>query len=192
MAGLFHQVDTDERARQRFIQDPSGLIMERVFEEKLPPQRASAANRLLFSVLANKKFLGWLDEYSTQNRGRRVSKDEFNHDFAKALIEFGDHELLLSVLSHAESGFVLPGLGDRANQFLINNAAGSIAVTPVNSPSTSDQTAHSSSNANGVGFGDLGRLVDPAVLRSITEQLLAHAQELKESGALADLSTRIR
>ena len=196
MATLFEKLDTDERARQRFIQDPSGLLSERVFQEKLPPQRASEANRLLFAVLSNERFLGWLDAYATRNQGRKVSKDEFNQDFAKALLEFGDHELVLSVLSHASVNQGLPGIGDRAQQILVNNAAGSVLITAVNTPSTSDQTAHSSqnfnSNSKGVGFGDLRGLVDPALLRSVTEQLIARARELKAAGALADLSTRIR
>ncbi|SEM16226.1 hypothetical protein SAMN05444354_112142 [Stigmatella aurantiaca] len=192
MVALFQDLDTDEKAQQRFIQDPAGIIMDRVFQEKLPPQRASEANRLLFSVLANKRFFRWMDQYANENKGRRVGKDEFNQDFAKALLEFGDHELLLSVVSNASTGFGIPGMGDRAQQILINNAAGTAVATPVNSPSTSDQTLRSSQNFNGLGFGDLGQLVNPAILRSISEQLLARAQELKDVGALADLSVQIR
>lgn len=192
MAALFQELDTDEEAQQRFIQDPAGIIMDRVFQEKLPPQRASEANRLLFSVLANKQFLRWMDQYASENKGRRVGKDEFNQDFAKALLEFGDQELLLSVLSNASAGFGIPGMGDRAQQILINNAAGTAVATPVNSPSTSDESLRSSQNFNGLGFGDLGQLVNPAILRSISEQLLARAQELKDVGALADLSVQIR
>ncbi|WP_093515754.1 hypothetical protein [Stigmatella erecta] len=192
MAALFQELDTDEKAQQRFIQDPSGIIMDRVFQEKLPPQRASEANRLLFSVLANKQFLRWMDQYASEHQGQRVGKDEFNQDFAKALLEFGDHELLLSVVSNASLGFGIPGMGDRAQQILINNAAGTAVATPVNSPSTSDQTLRSSQNFNGLGFGDLGQLINPAILRSLSEQLLARAQELKDAGTLADLSARIR
>src|SRR5262245_33756403 len=89
MAELFQRLDEDEKARRRFIQNPVGLIQERVFQEKLPAQRASEANRLLFSVLANEAFSGWLETYAAEHRGKRIDKARFHQDFARALVEFG-------------------------------------------------------------------------------------------------------
>jgi len=64
-------------------------------------------------------------------------------------------------------------------------------ATPVAQPSTSNQSAHSSQNFDGIGFGKLGSLVDPASIRAITEQLVHEAKRLKESGVLGDLAQRI-
>jgi hypothetical protein len=178
---LFDSIDRDEKLKSRFIEDPVGILSEHVFHSKLPRQQASEANRLLFAILQNDAFVNWLGAYSVKNRGRKVPKQEFAQDFARAVIEHGDHIVLTTLLRNAIAGFRIPGI-DVAEQGIINNAAGAVTVTSVNQRSTSDQSARSSQNFNGVGFGF--DVVSAVAMRTLLEQLIGRAKRLAAQGEL--------
>jgi hypothetical protein len=189
-SALFKELEGSSKLKKSFIQNPSGVLSPKLLGKKVSKQQVSDANRLLFSILANDKFLNWVDSYATENRGKKVSKEQFSRDFADAVLKFGDQNILGSLIQSASRGGI-PGLGGEVfQQLIINNAAGQAIATPVNQPSTSDQTLRSSQNFNGIGFGDL-TVINPAVMRAITEQLVDRAKELSRAGTLADLNAEI-
>lgn len=189
-SALFKELEGSSKLKESFIRNPSGVLSPKLFGKKLSKQQVSDTNRLLFSILANDKFLNWVDSYAAENRGKKVSQAQFSRDFADALLKFGDKNILGSLIQSASRGGI-PGLGGEAfQQILINNAAGQAVATPVNQPSTSDQSLRSSQNFNGIGFGDLS-VINPAVMRAITEQLVDRAKELSKAGTLGDLNSQI-
>src|SRR5437763_8619911 len=81
-AALFTAIETDETLKAKFIEDPAGVLSTRVFKSKLPAAQASEANRLLFAILQNDRFVQWIADYTEQTRGRKVSRDQFARDFS--------------------------------------------------------------------------------------------------------------
>ncbi|HAG85595.1 MAG TPA: hypothetical protein DCL61_31765 [Cyanobacteria bacterium UBA12227] len=191
MISLFEDLQSDERLREAFIQNPTKLITTKIVKKQLPPQKESETNRLLFSLLANERVLEWLDNYNQSSADNPVNKKQFAQDFAKAITELDDGNITLSLIRNAALGYGIPGLTDVAEQLIINNAAGQAVATPVAQPSTSDQSTRSSQNFNGIGFGNLGQ-IDPSFIRATIEQLISYAEELKQVGRLADLNSQIR
>jgi hypothetical protein len=152
-------------------------------------EEVSDSNRLLFSILANNKFLDWLAEYSRKNP--KASKEQYAQDLVQAAVKFGDKNIIASISKFLVANKGIPGLGDVAQQILINNAAGQTFATPVNQPSTSDQSLKSSQNFNGLGFGHLGHVFDPAFMRSVIESLVNKAKDLSKAGQLQNMKSKI-
>lgn len=184
---LFAKLENDADMRQRFIQDPTGHLASEIVRQELPPQQLSDANRVLFAMLANDRFRQWLDDYKSVRDGKPVTREQFAIDFAKAAAEFGDSDLLRALFKHAGDGFGIPGIN--AQQLVIGPEK-SIA-TPAATPSTSNQTAHSSSNANAFQPGDIAG-IDPAFMRAIVGQMIEHAKTLQVAGQLADVDRIVR
>lgn len=180
---LFAEIENDEKLRKRFIEDPAGVLSQRVFRSKLPSRQASEANRLLFAMLQNNRFVKWVGDYAEKHRGQRVPDDQYARDFAQALLDHGDPAIVTAVMRNALLGFGLPGGGPVAQQFLINNAAQQAIFAKVNQPASSDQKLRSSQNFNGFS---LGANVNPAIMRMLLEQLVARAKTLAKEGALVE------
>lgn len=108
VTALFDRVERDADFRAAFVQDPTGTIMEDVYRRPLERQRVSDANRLLFSLIASKPFRDWIRTYARAQRGKAVSRDRFSHDFADAVVKFGDPNVTLS-LTLAAAHATLPG-----------------------------------------------------------------------------------
>src|SRR5262245_44140978 len=108
-AKLFTKLAERSEARDEFVRNPTGVLTQEVLNRKLPPQQISDANRILFAMLANDKFREWLDDYEARPYGQRVNPDQFSRDFAKAVLEFGDSDLLRAVFKNAADGFGQPG-----------------------------------------------------------------------------------
>ena len=185
-AALFANLREDASAREQFIKDPARHLSERVIKQQLPPQRISDANRVLFTMLANDGFRHWLDEYQANPSGKQVSQEQFGSDFAKAVLQFGDSDLLNALFKHAADGFGLPGINA---QQLVTGPDKTVVTSPA-TPSTSDKSAKSSSNSNGIQLGDPS-LVDPAFFRAVIGQMITHAKELKAGGKLADVRANV-
>jgi hypothetical protein len=185
-ATLFDALKQDEHARQRFIRNPTGEVSRVIAQRELTPQQESAVNRVLFAMLANQEFMRWLDEYRGPD-GKPVTREQFARDFAQAVIQYGDEDLFKGVMGQVAEGFGFPG---EVAQQLVTGPEKSVA-TPAATPSTSDQSAHSSSNANSVAFGD-PTVIEPAFLRSIIQQLIERAQQLKHQRQLGNLDRKIR
>ncbi|MFB9241939.1 hypothetical protein ACFFXZ_09710 [Massilia antarctica] len=182
---LFERLENDDAARTAFIENPNGVLSGEVLKRTLPEQKISDANRVLFSMLANDRFREWLDDYEARPQGQRVTDAQFSKDFADAVVKYGDSDLIRALFQQAADGFGLPGFHDVAEQFVIGPEK-STFTSPA-TPSTSDKSANSSQNFNnkstGVQFG-WGALSNPALLRAIIGQLIAHAKELQASGKL--------
>lgn len=108
VTALFDRVEHDADFRATFIHDPTGTIMEDVYRRPLERQRVSDANRLLFSLIASKPFRDWIRTYARTQRGKAVSRERFSHDFADAVVKFGDPNVTLS-LTLAAAHSTLPG-----------------------------------------------------------------------------------
>jgi hypothetical protein len=188
-AKLFQSLEKSDGARQEFVRNPVGLLAREVLKQPLAPQYESDANRLLMSVLSNKKFSAWLRRYPAERDGKPVPREQFQRDFASALIKYGDPVIVNSALKNVANGFDLTGLGPVAEQLIIGPEKS--VATPAATPSTSDQSAKSSQNFNGLSFVD-NDLIEPTQLRALVRQIMARAKDLREAGELADLSAGIR
>uniref|UniRef100_Q01Z16 Uncharacterized protein n=1 Tax=Solibacter usitatus (strain Ellin6076) TaxID=234267 RepID=Q01Z16_SOLUE len=181
-ARLFDRLNTDRAAREEFIRNPAGAVSEEIAGRELQPAQESAANRMLFAILANARFLAWFDNYRAVQGGQPPSREQFGRDFAQAVLRFDDSDLLKSVIGQAAEGVGFPG--DTADEVVVGPEPQAIAV---HSPNSSQVEAKSVS----IAFGDRA-IVDPAFLRSIVDQLIKYAEELKQQGRLGDLGQAIR
>lgn len=183
---LFEQLDKDPHASQDFIHNPAGVLTQKVTQKPLPQQQITDVNRVLFAMLANDGFRQWMDDYESAPGGKPVTQAQFSQDFAKAVLKFGDSDLIRALFQLAGDGFGLPGFGNSAEQLLIGPEKS--VVTPAATPSTSDQTLKSSQNFNGFATGmqfGFGGVVDAAVLRAVISQLVTEAKQLQASGQLS-------
>jgi len=189
-ATMFEALAKDQKAREEFIRNPVGQLVAKLGDKPLPKQQVSDANRILFAMMANDKFRKWLDDYEASPGGKPVTQEQFGRDFADALLKFGDSDLLRAVLKYASDGFGMPGF--EVMQQFVTGPDKSTFTSPA-TPSTSDKSLHSSQNFNnkqtGFQFGDAFH-VDPAFMRSVINQLITHAQELKAAGKIADFKAQ--
>lgn len=174
---LLERVHVDEYTMTSFIQNPVDLVTNRVMARELPPQQVSEANRLLFALIANDEMRDWLDTYEANNQGKRLNKEEFAVAFAKKINELDDENILIALVSNAAVGNGIPGFTDVMYQCVVRETPNkdSVACTPVAKDTTSF----------------LGTMLNPDILRSITEALIVRAKELSASGQLANLSNQI-
>ncbi|MFC4591417.1 hypothetical protein [Sphaerisporangium corydalis] len=194
LRSLYTTMLGDSQLQARFIQNPSSVLVQYGMASSITYEAASAANRLLFSILSNPAFREWLRSYAAQHLGTRLDSRQAAQDLTVAIRDFGDPNLISAMVESATVGQPIPGggFGPLANQLLVNNASGTTVVTPVSSPSTSNQTIHSSSNFDGTGESLGGpSVISSALLRTLAEQLTTRAQQLSSAGTLSDLRTRI-
>ncbi len=194
MTALFKRLQKDERLRKKFIHNPTELLEVQVLKKTISPQKASAVNRLLFSILSNAEFLQWFDDYARDNKGKEINQNRYSQDFAKAVVKYGDQNLIGSLARLSTLNISIPGLGEVVEQLVINNPTGQATITKVCTPANCECPANTTCTSKGFGFGDTVNPadVDPAFVRSIVEQLLEHAKELDEAQQLSDFETEIR
>lgn len=193
---LFEALNSDPQIRQAFIDNPTESIALMVLPPEfhdIAPQRVSAANRLLFSALANERFLSWAAEYQrnliAELRASGQTKADMNkiaQDVAQAILDHGDRAIVLSLLSQER------------------NIAGREASAPPQSVAVLiDDVAigvHVYLIFKFITYVDFLVVLDPqedfdvrlnpAQLRAISEQAVENARRLSESGDLLDLRTR--
>src|SRR4051794_14089193 len=73
---FFHSLEQSDGARQEFVRNPVGLLAREVLKQPLAPQHESDANRLLMSVLSNKRFSAWLRRYPAERDGKKVPREQ--------------------------------------------------------------------------------------------------------------------
>ncbi|HEV2999985.1 MAG TPA: hypothetical protein VGW75_04520 [Solirubrobacteraceae bacterium] len=186
-AALFAKIERDDAEREQFIRNPVGVLGREVVGRELGEQVESDANRLLLSMLSNPEFRGWLEDKALELEERPTTHEQFRKDFATALVEFGDPVLVDAALRNVANGFDI--VGPMAQQ-LITGPERTLVTSPA-TPSTSNQTLHSSQNFNGVAIGD-PTVIEPELFRSVVDQLVNQAEQLRASGALADVERPIR
>jgi len=179
---LFDQLDEDVNARSAFLADPLTHVAE-LYGVTADRQVANSANRILFTMLSNDRFRTWLECYPAERDGKPIERSEFARDFARALIDYGDPDIIDNLLRHAAEGFGLPGFQEVAQQFVTGPEKS--VVTPAATPSSSSAKVESSQNFEhkGFGLGDLS-VINPAQFRAIMEQLIERAKQLSEAGEL--------
>ena len=173
---LFEQISTDKKLEHEFIQNPSKVISEKVMKNDMPKQQLSEANRLLFSLISNDKMLSWLNQYSESHKNKEIDNKKFALEFAKAVVEVDDKNIVISIVNNAALGFGIPGFTNNAYQCVCNekwDTKPSCACTPVSKDNRS-----------------LGP-VTPETLRAISEHLITHAKTLNNIGQLSNLDSQI-
>jgi hypothetical protein len=120
---------------EEFLIDPAGYLAAKLhsqFASRIPRGRLNGANRFLFSVMSNEKFLGWLTEYQAQalksfeeDPLAIIDKNKVRLDLAKAMVEFGDAEIIGAILP----GNLKPTPGDDPE--VAFDVIGTIAGGPV-------------------------------------------------------------
>lgn len=179
MTALFKRMEENKHLQQTFINNPMKLLYTEVLKQDAPALQTSEVNKLLFSFLSNKKFLHWMDEYAVRNKGKDIEMERYSRDFADAVVKYGDANIVGSLARLSSLAIKVPGLGGVAQQIIVNNPAGQTAATPVCTP------APCGSSNSGFGFGGIDPVVNPAFIRSITEQLIRHANALAAAGKLS-------
>lgn len=105
---LFRAMDTDILLRDQFITDPSQVISEYVNATRLEPQAAIEINHLIYSMMVNRKLLGWLHTYAVQKAEELPTVNRFIQDFSRAVAEHNGYHIILSLFQRsAESQAVL-------------------------------------------------------------------------------------
>jgi hypothetical protein len=100
---LFRAMATDVLLREQFVTDPSQILSEYVFSEKLPAEQALVSNQLLYATVANRPLLEWLHGYAAKNLGGMLSRQRFIEDFAHAIATFGAHQVILAIAKASEN-----------------------------------------------------------------------------------------
>jgi hypothetical protein len=95
---LFRAMSTDFLLREQFVTDPVQITSEYVYGTRMPTQKASVTNQLVYSVMANQGLLGWLRDYSIKHRGQPPSKQKFISDFGRAVVDHGGYHVVLALL----------------------------------------------------------------------------------------------
>ncbi len=168
---FFEQLGRDSRERERFVRNPTQVMLSRFFPgQEVPPQELSDANRFLFSALANDEFRIWMEVYQERLRAdlesgrtsaeRPPNKERVLRDTAAALAEYGDEDLLFSLLKVPDSKLSVVVVEVAIAWFIV--ALGHIVVTAIDFTPIMDD-------------GPL--VLDSVDLRGLSEQLLQHAQE---------------
>ena len=132
---LFSRLDSSPSLREAFIQNPSGIMTQLVFPGYRQPSIAQVnqANRLLFSLLSNPRFMDWanrfqenLDEQVREIRRdvedeaeaiklltARLDRTVLYRELMQAVQERGDLELLYSLMVRSPNrvNYIEPGSG---------------------------------------------------------------------------------
>src|SRR5260370_35903001 len=80
---LFKAMSTDFLLREQFVTDPAQVLSEYVEGAKLPPQKASVSNHLLYAMLANRSLLEWLADYAITHRNGPPSRQQVSMGFGR-------------------------------------------------------------------------------------------------------------
>jgi hypothetical protein len=108
---FYERLDGDSKFRDRFLENPAGVISEEVplFAEVLDPGASARASRVLYSLLSNKDFVAWAKKWSEQHAADVSTKpdgtktldvdiEQLQRELADAITKYGDKEALHSLL----------------------------------------------------------------------------------------------
>jgi hypothetical protein len=140
---IFEIMNTDAELREQFVTDPAQVLSTYVKGAELPPQQASAANQLVYSVMSNPRLLDWFSSYAQEHAGEAPSRHQFMTDFSQAVIEHGgDHVVLSLIRGSLSQGAPGPGIAATPGIFITSSpliASGFLVKT--------DQRAQTDSHA---------------------------------------------
>jgi hypothetical protein len=196
---LFEALNRDPRLRHLFFTNPALVL-----KTKLPSlagagiddQQDEIANRILFSVLTNDRFLDFLNEFQERKtkalsqflddpNDRQAASELDDHkirsEFIEALLKFGDKELMSNMLLSASGPQIAGSYG-----YIIYTYLG-ILITYIVVIGI-DVIVHTV-----VKLGIAGEVVSTSPegfpisaseLRKITDQLVASAKKARDAGSL--------
>lgn len=129
-AAVVRELSDRHVLEDEFLLDPTGFLVTRLHDTaaaRIPRRQLNGANRFLFSVMSNEKFLGWIKSYQEQTLENLqadplavIDKEKVRVDLAKAMLEFGDPEIISAIL---------PGnLGVRYDPDAVSEAIGGNAM----------------------------------------------------------------
>jgi len=187
---FYDQIRTDARARERFLSDPAKYLQESSFAHPTSELNISGANRLLFSLLSNREFLSWAEQYSrdiarsARHALDRLPLEQIYLDVANAIATYCDKALVVSIFGDYEA--IAQALTGRSKGPVITPAwvyvfvhiavvVLPIAVLLVQPP-----------DADLFKRDDLAQLLD-----GLTHSLMAEADNLRSSNRLDDASRPI-
>jgi hypothetical protein len=202
---LFNTLDDKPLLREAFIENPVGVLNEHLGILKKRPlsdQHVSLANKVLYSVFSNDEFFAWLTDYQsklTQAQQRLVKsprplqpeesdifdKRKIMNDLAAALVKYGDTETISNILSYKDIIKYRGRVWEEENvePDPIGPVSGSLAVlvalvvlvvfTVVVAMVDHDHPV-------------LETTLSASEMKSIVDQLLNHANQMREVGALTE------
>ena len=103
---LYKELKASPRLQSEFINDPSKVLALRFLPPNatagISPQRLNNANRVLYSVIANNRFLVWLQEYQANiKKTGKVDKPQVIKDFSAAVVRYGDAALVQGIMEES-------------------------------------------------------------------------------------------
>ena len=186
---LFEELSNNKRLEHVFSKDPAYVLAKKVLPasySQLTKQSLSKANRLLYSILSNKKFKKWLDDYQktlekNYKKTNEIDKQQIKKDLAEGLIRHGDQEIIYSLLGEIDKNSSLSTFDMRQRMDVaveIETFAYAVAVAAVFVVVVAAVGVAPEANT-------LAR-VNKAELRGIVNTMVKRAEELKKNGSLLE------
>ena len=116
VAGFFVSLNNDPELRRLFFENPTLVIrtkLRSLSNVDLTSQQDERANRMVFSALSNERFMSFLAEYqrrkadairrylrspADEEAAAELDERQIRREFAQALLEYGDRELLYNIV----------------------------------------------------------------------------------------------
>jgi hypothetical protein len=187
---FFSELNKEPDLRNLFFRNPSLVLRARLqslsnVDVGAPEDRL--ANNLLFSALSNDKFMAFLRDYQARKasalerylqspedpqNAKEFDEKTVRGDFANALLEFGDKELLSSILATTSSSAQSAPVPAFFEIFVVVFVVAALFVTVI--PFGMDRDLTSAERGN--------LPISASDLRMIAEQLIAAARQFREAG----------
>jgi hypothetical protein len=185
---LFMAMSNDFLLREKFVTNPAQITTEYVYGNTFPLAKATAMNKLFYSVVSNRKLLSWLRRYSTQYRGNQPSAGKFLTDFGRAVVEHGGDHIVFALIASSLTGAGLD-FDDSLLHVIFSRGPGIREDGPDGGTPTGGAGGGSGTDSKtggqegGPGKRQLGFLSQGYVLITL-EAAIQYATSLRESGAL--------
>ena len=191
---FYERMGSSESFRALFLNDPVGTSAAVLFPDLPPPPagQVNRANRLLFALLGNAGFREWARGFGQRLAGAgadgaeggdepmkvmaaRFDRSAAYKELVEAIVEHCDEEIVSALLSGAGQGLARPLPGEDLPVVTV--------VVPVNYNYTFVfPLVYIGANADALSRVDLERITS-----FLSEDVPARAQQLRESGGLAEL-----
>lgn len=208
---MLERLNGDAALREFYLRNPAGLIREMVFPDQgaVPATEINRANRLLYALLSNERFLAWARDYE-QNlliEAQRVTQVEdpaqamnaylavvdrqrIHADIAAAVADTSDAEMIAGLTWRPDLPRIgntrLPIAADVAvdvETFVYAVAVVAVLVIAVAAVALGVAVPGSEQRV-------IGRLDVQTVANQLSDSLAQHSEMIRRSGALTDFQQR--
>jgi len=196
VGALFNAMSQDFLLREKFVTNPAQITAEYVYGKTLPLAKATTMNQLFYSVISNRKLLGWLRKYSNQYRGNQPPASQFLTDFGRAAVENGADHVIFSLITASVNAGAALDFDDSLLSVLFAGGPGPREDSP--DAGTPPPPPPPPPPKTGGGEGgpstnqprrELGFLSQGYVLATL-EPTIQYASQLRDAGAL-DVATTV-